>query len=59
MKASENNQADEKEGQIDPVCRMKIDTETADENIDYNGQTYLFCSPYCRMEFEFDPGKFL
>lgn len=42
----------------DPVCRMAV--ETGDSlRAQHDGQTYWFCSPYCREEFRSNPSRFL
>ena len=43
----------------DPVCEMEVDTETATDKSEYNGQTYYFCSSSCKQEFDEDPQKFV
>ena len=42
----------------DPVCGMDVDTST-DLKVEYEGQTYYFCSRGCKLEFEEDPEKYL
>ena len=44
---------------IDPVCKMKVETETAQWNSDYKGETYYFCAPGCMRSFKKDPEKYL
>jgi YHS domain-containing protein len=44
---------------IDPVCKMKVDPETAPAKIEYQGQTYYFCAPGCKAAFEKNPEKYL
>ena len=43
----------------DPVCGMDIDTATAGGKSEYKGQTYYFCSPGCKKDFDKDPEKYL
>ncbi len=43
---------------VDPVCKMEISEEEAGAKAEYEGRTYLFCSPACREEFEKDPEKY-
>lgn len=46
--------------EIDPVCRMEVDpANPPGGKHDYNGKTYYFCSPGCRVSFSKDPEKFL
>lgn len=43
---------------IDPVCHMTVDTQTAQNKADYQGNTYYFCSPGCKNAFEKEPEKY-
>ena len=45
--------------QIDPVCGMSIDPESAAGSVDYNGTTYYFCSTHCVHRFRENPESFL
>ncbi len=44
---------------IDPVCKMEIDESSAAATSEYNGQTYYFCAPGCKKNFDADPEKYL
>lgn len=44
---------------IDPVCKMAVDTETAQHKSEYQGNTYYFCAPGCKAAFDRDPAKYL
>lgn len=44
---------------IDPVCKMTVDTATAQHKTDFEGTTYYFCAPGCKKSFERDPNKYL
>lgn len=44
---------------IDPVCDMEVTPETAAGKSEYNGQTYYFCSPGCKKDFDKEPEKYL
>jgi YHS domain-containing protein len=44
---------------IDPVCKMQVDPKTAAAETEYQGRTYYFCSPGCKVAFEKDPKKYL
>jgi YHS domain-containing protein len=44
---------------IDPVCKMEVDEEKAAATTEYQGQTYYFCAPGCKVAFEKDPEKYL
>jgi Cu+-exporting ATPase len=43
----------------DPVCHMDIDVSEAAGRSDYEGMTYYFCSPGCKMDFDADPAGVL
>lgn len=42
----------------DPVCGMKLKTETAKFKSEYKGMTYYFCSADCKAKFEKEPEKY-
>lgn len=44
---------------IDPVCNMEVDEATAEWKSEYEGQTYFFCAPGCKVSFDKDPEKYL
>ena len=44
--------------QKDPVCGMDVDPKTAEWKSEYQGQTYYFCSPGCKRDFDKAPEKF-
>ena len=37
---------------------MEVDPVTAKWSSEYHGETYYFCSPGCKAEFDEDPQKF-
>ncbi len=43
----------------DPVCGMEVDEKKAAGKVEYEGQTYYFCSPGCKTAFEKDPEKYV
>ena len=43
----------------DPVCGMDVDEKTAEHKSEYKGQTYYFCSPGCKRDFDKAPEKYL
>ncbi len=45
--------------QINPVCGMQVDENTAQYKTDYKGKTYYFCAPGCKKTFEAEPEKYL
>ncbi len=45
---------------IDPICQMKVDTDNPPGgSSEYQGTTYYFCSPGCKVAFEQDPASHL
>src|SRR5262249_24173711 len=44
---------------IDPVCLMEVDIATAKYTYDYEGQTYYFCAPGCKLSFKRNPKQYL
>jgi len=45
--------------QIDPVCGMTVNPDTAAGSFDYQGTTYYFCSTHCLHRFRENPESFL
>ncbi len=43
----------------DLVCGMEVDTDTAAAKTTYEGKTYYFCAPGCKVEFERNPRKYV
>ncbi|BAS29256.1 YHS domain-containing protein [Limnochorda pilosa] len=43
----------------DPVCGMDVNEREAAAKSEHAGETYYFCSPGCKVEFERDPHKYL
>ena len=43
----------------DPICDMNVEPASAAGKVDYDGQTYYFCSTHCQKLFQTDPAKFL
>lgn len=45
---------------IDPVCNMEVDMKSPRGGThDYDGQTYYFCAPGCRVAFSREPEAYL
>ena len=44
---------------IDPVCKMEVDTDTAQWKHEYRGTTYHFCSQGCMVDFQEEPETYL
>jgi YHS domain-containing protein len=45
-------------GATDPVCGMQVDRGKA-TTIDFNGQTFFFCSDHCLHAFQANPEKYV
>lgn len=43
----------------DPVCKMEIEEDQAAATVEYEGQTYYFCSQGCKQQFEREPERYL
>ena len=44
----------------DPVCQMAVDTANPNGGAaEYQGATYYFCAPGCRIAFEREPERVL
>ena len=45
---------------IDPVCDMQVDIrKPRGGSHDYDGETYYFCAPGCRIAFSKEPEAYL
>jgi Cu+-exporting ATPase len=45
--------------EIDPVCQMPVDPDSAEFKYEYKGQEYCFCSAGCYDKFKRDPKDYL
>jgi len=43
----------------DLVCGMEVDEKTVKHKTTYQGETYYFCAPGCKIAFEKDPEKYI
>jgi Cu+-exporting ATPase len=43
----------------DLVCGMEIDPTTAAATSEYSGETYYFCAPGCKTDFDANPEKYI
>jgi Cu+-exporting ATPase len=43
----------------DPVCGMDVDPSQAAGQSEYKGQTYYFCAPGCKKQFDKDPERYI
>jgi Cu+-exporting ATPase len=46
-------------GELDPVCGMTVNPDSAAGSFEYQGKTYYFCSTHCLHRFQQDPESFL
>ena len=45
---------------LDPICKMDVDTETPPGGqSEYEGTTYYFCAPGCKVAFDKEPEKYI
>ncbi len=42
---------------VDPICGMSVEVATARHTSEHGGETYYFCCPACKGEFDKEPGK--
>ncbi len=45
--------------QIDPVCGMEVDEQSASGKSIFQGQEYYFCSTGCKQTFENNPQQYV
>jgi Cu+-exporting ATPase len=45
--------------EIDPVCGMEVDPQSAAGSFEHKGTTYYFCSQGCLEDFKEDPEQYL
>jgi Cu+-exporting ATPase len=53
-----STQGRERHMEIDPVCGMDVDAQSAAGSYEYNGTTYYFCSMGCLEDFKEDPDSY-
>lgn len=58
---TKHNQKGFDDGQVkrDPVCGMKVDLQLDTLQLEYQGQTYFFCSDNCLAKFRIDPKQYM
>ena len=44
---------------IDPVCKMTVAENSPAATSEYNGVTYYFCAPGCKVAFDENPERHL
>ena len=42
----------------DPVCGMQVNEPQAAGTSEYQGETYYFCSPSCKRQFDQNPERY-
>ena len=42
----------------DPICGMNVDEKTAQHKSEYEGQTFYFCAPGCKVKFDANPAQY-
>ncbi|MGH7259045.1 MAG: heavy metal translocating P-type ATPase [Nitrospiraceae bacterium] len=47
------------QGEIDPVCGMTVQPDSAAASYEHRGKTYYFCSQSCMTKFKAAPDKYL
>ncbi len=47
------------EKSVDPVCGMTVDKNAPAGTVEFQGQTYFFCSQHCVKKFRDDPQRYL
>lgn len=45
--------------EIDPVCGMEVDEKSTKDKSIHEGKTYVFCSKYCKDEFDYDSDDYV
>ena len=55
---TEGQSTDSLHADVDPVCGMTVDPDTAAAHRRYAGQTVSFCSPGCATTFDSDPARY-
>ena len=43
----------------DLICGMEVNENTTKYKSEYNGKTYYFCAPGCKIAFDENPKKYL
>lgn len=42
----------------DPICGREVEDKNNNEQTEYRGRTYYFCSNTCKAKFDNDPRKY-
>lgn len=58
MRAMEHAPGPASGPQVDPVCGMQVDPDTAAARSTYHGETYYFCSAGCKTAFDREPARY-
>jgi Cu+-exporting ATPase len=57
-KYAEEERKEESKIAIDPICKMDVETASAELYSDYEGKRYYFCSPNCKQTFDANPEQY-
>lgn len=44
---------------LDPVCKIEVNTMSAEARSEWGGQTFYFCSQECKRKFDANPEKYV
>jgi YHS domain-containing protein len=44
---------------IDPICKMKVEEDSAEFVSENNGEKYYFCCAGCKKNFDKNPEKYI
>lgn len=44
---------------VDPVCGMEVQPDSAAASVEFEGNTYYFCSQQCADTFNSDPTRYV
>jgi Cu+-exporting ATPase len=44
---------------LDPVCRMEVNSMSAEAQSEWGGQTFYFCSEQCKRKFDAAPERYV
>jgi Cu+-exporting ATPase len=58
IEQGENIEETTPEVAVDPICKMDVETATAELFSDYEGKRYYFCNPYCKDVFDKSPVQY-
>jgi YHS domain-containing protein len=44
---------------VDPVCKMEVEDTEPEHTVEFQGQSYAFCSPTCKEAFQRQPTRYV